>query len=72
MTGVDDQTAGVVAGATGAQVVDTAATGVAVVLQDVEVLVKTGTDTVQGQSVIVKVVAVLTVHVLPKWTISVA
>lgn len=38
----------------------------AVVLQDVEVLVKTGTDTVQGQSVMVKVVAVLTVQVLPK------
>lgn len=73
LTGVEPQPGAlvVVTGDTGTAVVGLGATGVAVVLQDVEVLVKTGTDTVQGQSVMVKVVAVLTVQVLPKWTISV-
>lgn len=54
----------VAAGATGTLVWTTGAVGT--VLQEVEVLVKTGTDTVQGQSVMVKVVAVVTVQVLPK------
>lgn len=72
MTAVDEpQVAGVTAGATGAHVVDTAGAGVATELQDVETLVKTGTETVQGQSVMVKVVAVLIVQVLPKWTMVV-
>jgi len=53
----------VAAGATGTMV---AVGAVGAVLQEVEVLVKTGTDTVQGQSVMVKVVAVVTVQVLPK------
>jgi hypothetical protein len=41
-------------------------------LHEVEVLVQTGTETVQGQSVMVKVVAPVTVHVLPAWVIWVA
>lgn len=44
----------------------------AVVEQDVEVLVQTGTETVQGQSVTVRVVEPVTVYVLPAWTIVVA
>jgi len=36
------------------------------------VLVQTGTEIVQGQSVIVKVLAEVTVYVLPAWVISVA
>jgi hypothetical protein len=49
-----------------------AAVSVAVSLHEVEVLVQTGTETVQGQSVMVKVVAPVTVHVLPAWVIWVA
>jgi len=41
-------------------------------LHEVEVLVQTGTETVQGQSVMVKVVAEVTVQVLPAWVIMVA
>lgn len=57
----------VVAGATGAAEVDHPAggAGVAVLLHEVETLVKTGTETVQGHSSMVKVVAVETVQVLP-------
>lgn len=55
-----------VTGETGAAEVGLTGAGVTTVLHEVEVLVKTGTDTVQGQSVMVNVVAVLTVQVLPK------
>jgi len=49
--------------------VDTSATGV---LQEVVVWVQTGTETVHGHSVMVKVVASVTVQVLPAWVILVA
>jgi len=41
-------------------------------LQDVDVLVQTGTETVHGQSVTVRVVLAETVYVLPAWTMVVA
>jgi hypothetical protein len=41
-------------------------------LHEVEVEVQTGTETVHGQSVMVRVVASETVQVLPAWVILVA
>lgn len=45
---------------------------VAVVEQEVEVLVQTGTEMVHGQSVTVRVVEAETVYDLPLWTMTVA
>jgi hypothetical protein len=82
--GVVTAAAGVVADQPAAQVVVAAAAGVvlAVVqspqveaveeLQLELVLVHTGQETVHGQSVIVKVVAEVTVYVLPPWVSRVA
>lgn len=55
------------------EVVEAGRTGVEVdeLLQIVEVLIQTGTEMVQGQSVMVRVVAEVTVWVRPAWTMVV-